>query len=247
MQKISFRNVLAQCIVGTMVIFLAFIGSFLIREARSFVNPASGTGASGVLGQDVGVIGNPTDGIAGASTLFQGQAAIKTAVDAIGGGGDGGLRTKRVFVTSTTYDGNLGGLAGADAKCQARANAATLGGTWKAILGDSTITPQQRTDYNWDYLVDLWKRPIVAKWELWSWVGYDGSGQIYLREGIGVTELGTGGSGIALVGSGCNGWTTNDFAIQSSTGVASDRRWNWYNSTFPSPCNQTGRLYCIEQ
>lgn len=42
-----------------------------------------------------------------------------------------------VFVTSTTYSGNLGGLAGADEKCQARATAAGLGGQFKALLGTS--------------------------------------------------------------------------------------------------------------
>ena len=32
--------------------------------------------------------------------------------------------TKRVFVTNGVWDGNLGGLAGADAKCQASATGA---------------------------------------------------------------------------------------------------------------------------
>jgi hypothetical protein len=41
---------------------------------------------------------------------------------------------KRVFVTSTVYTGNLGGSAGADDKCQERADAAGLGGTFKAWL-----------------------------------------------------------------------------------------------------------------
>jgi hypothetical protein len=34
-------------------------------------------------------------------------------------------RTRVVFITSAIYSGNLGGLAGADAKCQARADAST--------------------------------------------------------------------------------------------------------------------------
>jgi hypothetical protein len=46
---------------------------------------------------------------------------------------------KLVFVTSTTYDGNLGGVAGADAKCQARAVAASLAGTFKAWLSGPTL------------------------------------------------------------------------------------------------------------
>ncbi|MBZ5715925.1 DUF4215 domain-containing protein [Nannocystis pusilla] len=44
---------------------------------------------------------------------------------------------KRVFVTSTTYDGNLGNDEGARAKCQERANAAGLGGTWDAWLSSN--------------------------------------------------------------------------------------------------------------
>jgi hypothetical protein len=41
-------------------------------------------------------------------------------------------------VTSTTYDGNLGGVTGADSKCQTRANAVGLGGTYKAWLSSGT-------------------------------------------------------------------------------------------------------------
>jgi len=76
---------------------------------------------------------------------------------------------KRVFVTSTIYDGNLGGLAGADAKCAARAAAAGLSGTYKAWLSSSTTSaasrlthatvPYKRTDgvtiaNNWTDLTD---------------------------------------------------------------------------------------------
>jgi len=45
------------------------------------------------------------------------------------------------FVTSTEYDGNLGGLAGADSKCQASADAAGLLGTYKAWSSDTTTGP----------------------------------------------------------------------------------------------------------
>lgn len=49
-----------------------------------------------------------------------------------------------VFVTSQTFDGNLGGLTGADAKCQTLAEAAGLGGLYKAWLSDSTGSPITR-------------------------------------------------------------------------------------------------------
>lgn len=47
---------------------------------------------------------------------------------------DGGDRPNRIFISSTTHTGNLGGLAGADVVCQARADAAALGGTFVALL-----------------------------------------------------------------------------------------------------------------
>ena len=53
---------------------------------------------------------------------------------------------KIVFVTSTLHTGNLGGLAGADAICNARAQAAALPGTYKAWLSTSGVngTPATR-------------------------------------------------------------------------------------------------------
>jgi hypothetical protein len=47
-------------------------------------------------------------------------------------------RPNRIFVTSETYDGDLGGIAGADAICQGHADAASLGGTWRALLQTPT-------------------------------------------------------------------------------------------------------------
>jgi cysteine-rich repeat protein len=52
--------------------------------------------------------------------------------------------TKFVFVTSITYTGNLGGLDGADAKCNARAAVAGIGGTYRAWLSDITGSPSTR-------------------------------------------------------------------------------------------------------
>lgn len=54
----------------------------------------------------------------------------------------------RVFVTSQLYTGDLGGLAGADAKCQALADAASLGGTYKAWLSSSTVDARERLTHS---------------------------------------------------------------------------------------------------
>jgi hypothetical protein len=50
-------------------------------------------------------------------------------------GGVCGSFPKLIFVTSQVYDGNLGGLEGADMKCQSLAKAARLTGTFRAYLG----------------------------------------------------------------------------------------------------------------
>ncbi len=51
---------------------------------------------------------------------------------------------KVVFVTSTTYKGNLGGLDGADDKCNERAMAACMSGSFRAWLSDNTGSPNSR-------------------------------------------------------------------------------------------------------
>ncbi|HET6614087.1 MAG TPA: hypothetical protein VFG83_18940, partial [Kofleriaceae bacterium] len=45
---------------------------------------------------------------------------------------------RRVFASSTGGTGNFGGVAGGDAFCQNLADAAALGGTWKAYLVDDS-------------------------------------------------------------------------------------------------------------
>lgn len=64
--------------------------------------------------------------------------------------GDGGAidmpssTSKRIFTTSETYLPNLGGLVGADARCQGLADAAKLGGVYKAWLSDDKTSAKSR-------------------------------------------------------------------------------------------------------
>ena len=51
---------------------------------------------------------------------------------------------KRFFQTAQIYNGNLGGLSGADAKCQIEAVNRGYDGTWKALLGDTSTTGLSR-------------------------------------------------------------------------------------------------------
>ena len=51
---------------------------------------------------------------------------------------------RKVFITTKRFDGNLGGLDGADEKCQQEAKDKGLTGTWKAFLGNDQISAIER-------------------------------------------------------------------------------------------------------
>ena len=71
-------------------------------------------------------------------------AALLTAV---GGPAYADQHEKTVFVTSVSFNGNLGGLAGADAICQAEADGPASivpSGTYLAWLSDGTDSPDTR-------------------------------------------------------------------------------------------------------
>jgi len=53
-------------------------------------------------------------------------------------------KLKRVFITKYDYNGNLGGLEGADKICQSEAKMRGLDGNWKAFLGDDNISAIER-------------------------------------------------------------------------------------------------------
>ncbi len=58
--------------------------------------------------------------------------------------GGGCTAARRVFVTQASSDAKLGGASGADTLCNTYATQAGLGGTWMAVLADSTTAPESR-------------------------------------------------------------------------------------------------------
>ncbi len=127
---------------------------------------------------------------------------------------------KLVFVSSQQYSGgSLGGLSGADAKCQALANAAGFHGTYLAWLSDDAGTsPATRFSRSNSYVQT--NGAIVVS----SWSQLVASG---LSHGITLDEhaspvssnvwTGTNGSALAIVGGTCSGWTS-----MSGAGVVGD-------------------------
>lgn len=157
--------------------------------------------------------------------------------------------SKRVFITSLAYDGNLGGLVGADAKCQTRADAAKLDGTWKAWLSDDNTSASSRLTHNdGDYIrID---GVIVAN----SWSDLiTGS----LLSAINITELNTvnnnswvwtntfkDGTIRQASGSSCNNWSGNSSGGATGDSTRKDSGWTDYGAI---ACIHLQPLYCFEQ
>ncbi len=182
--------------------------------------------------------------IAKSQMQIAGQAAVMAAAT-------GTLATEysRIFVTSTTTGGNIGGLSGADAYCQARASAGGLPGTYKAWLSSSTVSAASRLvhhnvpyrQYNGNLVADNWADLI------------DGT----LSGSVTMTELGTTvysgfyvWTGSTTNGSShpntCTDWTTGSSGVSGSRGLANNTTSSW-TANGSSPCNGSGRFYCVQQ
>ncbi len=159
---------------------------------------------------------------------------------------------RRVFVTSTTHNGDMNeeggnGLAGGDAICQARADEQSLGGTWVAWLSTDTIDASSRIDDAEHRLVD--DTTIVA-----ASLADLTDGEILVA--INQTEsggapagtpvfTGTQDDGTAFVGTNCLGWTSTDLNDDGYRGLSNHTASRW-TADNPRRCDDAQHLYCFE-
>jgi hypothetical protein len=165
-----------------------------------------------------------------------------------------------VFVTSTTHTGNLGGLAGADQICQALADQAQLGGTFKAWLSDSTTNardrltrakvPYMRTD-NVQVAVDF---TDLTDGGLAAPLLVDERGLPLTATTRTVwTATRTDGTRCPLVVNNpllsCNDWAPSTGHAPIGNAGRPDATWTQVGTECDGTqsCAQTGRLYCFEQ
>jgi hypothetical protein len=163
---------------------------------------------------------------------------------------------KTVFITSTSFNSNFGGLAGADGKCQAQADSPASivpSGTYMAWLSDGTDSPDTRftksshpyvlpdetkiaedytdlTDGSILHVINIDPTGQILGWQqFWSSTNSDGTtAQNFLT---------------------CEGWTwtvnseTVSHAMIGHTGKKSTL-WSQYAR---EKCRQTHRLACFQQ
>lgn len=161
--------------------------------------------------------------------------------------------SKTVFLSSQMYNGFLGGLAGADEKCQALANAAGLIGTFKAWLSDSQEGPATRFTHS----VFPYKRvdgaTVASNWN-------DLTGLSYLLNPINVDEYGTislypfyAWTNTTVVGTpkyqdlfhSCTDWI-DQVAMVSTLGDPTSTTATWTDA-ISRFCSQMAHLYCFQQ
>ncbi len=168
-----------------------------------------------------------------------------------------------VFVTSEVYNGNLGGVAGADAKCQMGANAAGLGGTWRAWISDNLgNSPNSRLYHstvpyrtvgtsanggnkivadNWNDLIDgsldnsinMTQYGGLLDNNNLAWTGTDASGNHF--------NFGGGFS------SDCGNWLSSLSSVYGSNGLVAGVNFNWTNHGGIAACTTPNHLYCFQQ
>ncbi len=173
----------------------------------------------------------------------------------------------RVFATSTTYNGDLAGVTGADAKCQASADARNLGGSWKTWISDySTSAADRLNHYPGPYRL-LDGTLIATSWgDLTDWT--------LASNGIDIDEFGRQlpndqrGNWTGSYSNGakyqqnatqdnCSNWTSSSSSLGGITGetypniAAHGASWGGSNadgSYVPhGNCADAKRLYCFEQ
>jgi cysteine-rich repeat protein len=175
---------------------------------------------------------------------------------------------KVVFTTSTLFDGNLGGLAGADMKCQAAADAASLPGTYLAWVSNAmgspatrftkSMIPYVRRDGtkvadNWNDLIDGSLDAPITRTEF-NMAPPVGTATCPLNfpdaqptvKGLTITNTGTNGTEFNN-GFSCLDWTTNSANNSTGGGHWSSTNGKWTTLVCIYGCHQKESLYCFQQ
>lgn len=183
--------------------------------------------------------------------------------------GPGGKPTtgdKRVFVTSMTYQGGLlGGLAGADTKCNARAEVAGLAGNYKAWLSTRLTTAASRLTHSTGAYRLIDGTTVAANWDelvsgtLQNPIDHDELGHLYsapsncgIVGGVLPVWTATTYEGVyeQAFDETCVNWTeieVGGFYGDGGVGNAQAADTFWTESLCAIACVDHASLYCLEQ
>jgi len=160
---------------------------------------------------------------------------------------------KWAFVTSGSSSGDLGGLAGADAQCQAYADFAGLSGNYRAWLADATGSPSTRfARSSVPYVMPAGATALVLANDYADLT--DGTlvrnfSQNELSQtvtsGAAYTNVSSSGGHLSS-GQNCLGWTSSNVNDSGGNGTVASTTSTWTNGG-STTCNASRRLFCFEQ
>lgn len=169
-----------------------------------------------------------------------------------------GAGSCRIFVTSAQYDGNLGGITGADAKCNADA-AKPNASTYKALLafadvrrGCTSVNCGGATGIEQTVDWPLFPNMTYVRADGTTIIGFSG-GNALLPASL-TNSIGSGG-GQTWTGlnsdwtgntSNCTGWSEGSSGSSGIRGTQNSVTPTAWSNSFNS-CNAPRALYCVEQ
>lgn len=192
--------------------------------------------AGGGLQIDVGIDAN-RDGVLQASEIDQTTYSC-AAVN----------RKRVVFATSQTFDGNLGGIAGADAKCMAAAAAvpALASKTFRAWVSTASSSPAATFTSDGSFVTvdgavigDSFNN--VREGTLMSTITTETGASVSVNVWTGTDE-----NGFNVSGEDCNGWTDATASYQGQRGNTDFLQYYWSSNDWKD-CDHHSALYCFEQ
>ncbi len=153
-----------------------------------------------------------------------------------------------IFVTNESFTGNLGGLEGADAKCQEAAGNAGYRGTWVALLSTSYMDAHYRI-MNMKNILNM-KGFGIAKDHIDL-----SDGNILNRI---LTEYGEEHDGLVWTGSyaydyliyterACNDWTSGSSSDKGTSGNSMYMNSDWMEWNIGQSCSVKSSLYCVKK
>lgn len=165
---------------------------------------------------------------------------------------------KCIFVTDDSFSAVTGGLVGADALCQAAADAASTvaDGTYKAWLSNSNLSAADRLTHatgayrlpngdrvatNWDDLTDgSLENPLcINEYQMHrsSGCGWSGGSEVWTATDANGTYMGPAS---------CSNWSSNSGTVTVGDFVGSAPLADWSNVGTTS-CGGGRHLYCLQQ
>lgn len=159
----------------------------------------------------------------------------------------------RVFISSGTYSGNMGGREGARQRCQQLANAvpALAGTTWYPLLSDATwnalsitgASPSSQPIYNMNGTIIASNRQA-----LWNAQNVSLSSGVTCHEDGSLASVssvysGTSAAGFATLH--CSNWTSASAAISVQIGQSLTATASWIGDSSLASCDALRPIYCI--